>query len=279
MKKILLLTDFSENSLNAIEYALQFFKKWQCKFFILHVQKTSEYITDDLMAAKPGKIVYQAVLENAQNELTELILQIQQEHKNSKYEFQPLLDYDNLTDAIEQAVNANDIDLIVMGTNGATGAQEVIFGSNTLHVIRNINNCILVVPEKYIFQGINSVLFSIHHDQEIKTEALDILKDVLIKHNANLNALLVLEEKNKEKEKSFNSLLSSKFKQIPTKSNIVIGLDFPEAISAYVQLSKIDLHALVIEKEKILDRVFYGSITKAISEDTQMPLLVLPHEK
>lgn len=279
MKKILLLTDFSENSLNAIEYALQFFKKWQCKFFILHVQKTSEYISDDLMVAKPKSFVYRAVLENAKNELTELILQIQKQHKNNKYKFQPLLDYDNLTDAITQAVSANEIDLIVMGSNGATGAQEIIFGSNTLQVIRHINNCILVVPEKYQFQGINSVLFSIHQDQEIKPEAIAILKDVLVKYDAKLNALLVLQEKNEEREKSFETLLNTKFKKIPTKSNTVIGLNLPEAISAYIQISKIDLHALVMEKEKILDRIFYGSNAKAISESTQMPLLVLPDEK
>ena len=279
MKKILLLTDFSENSLNAIEYALQFFKKWQCKFFILHVQKTSEYISDDLMVAKPKSFVYRAVLENAKNELTELILQIQKQHKNNKYKFQPLLDYDNLTDAITQAISANEIDLIVMGSNGATGAQEIIFGSNTLQVIRHINNSILVVPEKYQFQGINSVLFSIHQDQEIKPEAIAILKDVLVKYDAKLNALLVLQEKNEEREKSFETLLNTKFKKIPTKSNTVIGLNFPEAISAYIQISKIDLHALVMEKEKILDRIFYGSNAKAISESTQMPLLVLPDEK
>lgn len=279
MKKILLLTDFSENSLNAIEYALQFFKKWQCKFFVLHVQKTSEYISDDLMVAKPKSFVYRAVLENAKNELTELILQIQKQHKNNKYKFQPLLDYDNLTDAITQAVSTNEIDLIVMGSNGATGAQEIIFGSNTLQVIRHINNCILVVPEKYQFQGINSVLFSIHQDQEIKPESIAILKDVLVKYDAKLNALLVLQEKNEEREKSFETLLNTKFKKIPTKSNTVIGLNFPEAISAYIQISKIDLHALVMEKEKILDRIFYGSNAKAISESTQMPLLVLPDEK
>ncbi|HSM62958.1 MAG TPA: universal stress protein, partial [Gillisia sp.] len=167
----------------------------------------------------------------------------------------------------------------VMGSNGATGAQEIIFGSNTLQVIRHINNCILVVPEKYQFQGINSVLFSIHQDQEIKPESIAILKDVLVKYDAKLNALLVIQEKNEEREKSFDTLLNTKFKKIPTKSNTVIGLNFPEAISAYIQISKIDLHALVMEKEKILDRIFYGSNAKAISESTQMPLLVLPDEK
>lgn len=279
MKKILLLTDFSENSWNAIEYALQFFKKWQCNFFILHVQKTSEYITDDLLVAKPKSFVYRAVLENANNELNELILHIQQQHENTQYEFHPLLDYDNLTDAIKQAVQSNNIDIIVMGSNGATGAKEILFGSNTLQVIRSINNCILVVPENYHFQGIKTVLFSIHHQQEIKSEVIDVLKDILHKYSAKLNLLLSLHEKNEELEDTFKKLLDEKFKEIPCKFNSVTGLDFPEAISAFVQLSKIDLHALVMEKETLLDRIFFGSNTKAISEGILLPLLVLPEEK
>jgi len=51
MKSILLPTDFSENSKNAIEYAMRLFENEQCTFYVLHVQKASHYATDDLMAA------------------------------------------------------------------------------------------------------------------------------------------------------------------------------------------------------------------------------------
>ena len=37
MKNILLLTDFSENSWNAIAYALQFLENAHCNFYVLHV--------------------------------------------------------------------------------------------------------------------------------------------------------------------------------------------------------------------------------------------------
>ncbi|KAA3620515.1 MAG: universal stress protein, partial [Flavobacterium sp.] len=54
MKKILLPTDFSPNSLHAIDYAMNFFKGNKAHFVLLNIQKSSEYITDDLMAAGPG---------------------------------------------------------------------------------------------------------------------------------------------------------------------------------------------------------------------------------
>ncbi len=278
MKNILLLTDFSENSMNAIEYALQFFRKWDCKFFVLHVQKSSEYISDDLMAADPGSAVYKAVLENSTNKLSQLIKNLQQNHKGVKYDFQPLLDYDDFIDAIEQAVTNNSIDLIVMGSNGATGAREVIFGSNTMQVIRNINNWILVVPEDYKFQGIKSVLLSIHKEQESRIRDMRTLKDILIKYKAELKVLDVLQEENEEREGALKEYLQKIFKEIKFEIKSVIGLNFPDAISAYEQLEKIDLHALVMEKEQFLGRIFYGSENKAISEASPVPLLILPEK-
>ena len=41
MKTILLPTDFSDNSWNAIEYALNFYKELNCNFYLLHVSKVS----------------------------------------------------------------------------------------------------------------------------------------------------------------------------------------------------------------------------------------------
>ena len=45
MKNILLPTDFSENSWNAIEYALKLFEKKSCNFYLLHVKSLS-YISE-----------------------------------------------------------------------------------------------------------------------------------------------------------------------------------------------------------------------------------------
>ena len=49
MKKILLPTDFSENSLNAIEYASHLFKDVPCKFYLLNVFKIPYLANEELM--------------------------------------------------------------------------------------------------------------------------------------------------------------------------------------------------------------------------------------
>ena len=51
MKNILLLTDFSKNSINAIRYALNLFENDICTFHILNVRSPSGYVAVDLISA------------------------------------------------------------------------------------------------------------------------------------------------------------------------------------------------------------------------------------
>ena len=45
--------------------------------------------------------------------------------------------FNTLTNEIQELHEGNVMDLIVMGTKGASGLKEVLFGSNTVHVIKN----------------------------------------------------------------------------------------------------------------------------------------------
>ena len=52
MKAILLPTDFSKNSMNAIEYAVSLFEDETCEFYVLNIQKASAFVSDDFMASR-----------------------------------------------------------------------------------------------------------------------------------------------------------------------------------------------------------------------------------
>ena len=51
MKKILLPTDFSDNSWNAIKFALQFFKDQECNFILLNVYTPIIYQIEHMQAS------------------------------------------------------------------------------------------------------------------------------------------------------------------------------------------------------------------------------------
>ena len=66
MKNILLLTDFSDNSINALHYALKLFSGASNNFFVLYVEAANTFLTDDLMAAG-NKSIYDSLVKKPKN--------------------------------------------------------------------------------------------------------------------------------------------------------------------------------------------------------------------
>src|SRR5690554_6884486 len=126
MKNILLPTDFSENSWNAIVFALKFFEKNSCTFYLLHVNSLSYVAANDSpyvqtkdfienTFTKPAKKRLKAMMERVTTELPD----------NPNHHFFTLTDYNFFVDSVRNQVSEKKIDMIVMGTKGASGLKKV----------------------------------------------------------------------------------------------------------------------------------------------------------
>ncbi len=276
MKNILLPTDFSDNALNAIHYAMKFFKNELCTFHLLNVQKASNYTTDDLMAAPANTTIHQSVISEAKKKLNIIIEKLKLAYPDQNYTYHAITDYDVFTDAIRQAIKSKNIDLIVMGTNGATGASEVVFGSNTLNVIRKIDCPVLAIPQGYIFNSPKIVLFAIDYRDHFIIEGIDPLIDAITKHKSSLRILKIKEDDtvtvaefdDKKHMKEF-------FKDINHTFHTIINVPTAIAINSFVQIMNVDMTAMFIKRETFMERFFKGSETSKISYGTRVPILIM----
>ena len=64
---------------------------------------------------------------------------------NANHDFEIILSADDLEDAMNMAIAKHHIDVVVMGTKGATGAKEIFFGSNTVRMIKKTKQCPLLI--------------------------------------------------------------------------------------------------------------------------------------
>ncbi|MGY8916152.1 MAG: universal stress protein, partial [Flavobacteriales bacterium] len=69
MKNILVPTDFSEDSLNAVIYALELLKKSPCNFYLLHVNDMSGYAYQGLSYAASPEVIVEDVLATDKKKL------------------------------------------------------------------------------------------------------------------------------------------------------------------------------------------------------------------
>lgn len=272
MKNILLPTDFSKNSKNAIEYSLKLFEGEAVTFHILNSQKPSGYMTADVLYGAAGDSVYDGILNDNKKELEKLIRHCESQSENENFTFVPKIDFDNIVDAVNQAVSLNNIELIIMGTNGATGAEEVVFGSNTLKLIRKANCPVLAIPEGYVYNKIESVLLSVNYQYELKTDALGVILDIVQKHDSTLK-ILEIEENNVEVNSPKGNYIDL-FKGINIKRFCIKNIPSAVAIDAFTQLIPVQLHAMFVERKSLLDRFIFGSETSKISYSSKVPLLI-----
>lgn len=274
MKQILLLTDFSENSKNAINYALQLFEKQKCTFHILNTQKPARYTTSDLMLAG-NKSVYDSIVKNPKQKLEKLIKTLKSKFQNENHHFDLIVDYDSLTDAINQIIQTKNIELIVMGTNGATGAKEVVFGSNTIQVIRKVNCTTMVIPEGFQFRIPKNVLLPLDLMDSLSSHAFINLLTFVKNLKGKLHFLRIKpnNETCKAEEKDQENINNQLTKTVYTYHKIShVPIHF--AIDSYLQTNNIDLMALLVQKETTFERFLSESDTSKISQDLKVPLLI-----
>ena len=215
MKNILLLTDFSKNSINAIRYALNLFENDMCTFHILNVRSPSGYAAVDLIAADHESI-YDTVIKKTKHKIYKLIVKLENEFENKNFSYDTLVSYNDFVAVINQIKKIKKIDLIVMGTNGATGAKEVIFGSNTINVLRKVNCPTLVIPEGCIYKLPKEILLPLDILDSLSGKAFKKLLVFAKNFTKTLHILRIkptneisLEEKNdKENINKFSKKLS-----------------------------------------------------------------------
>lgn len=279
MKKILLPTDFSDNALNAIHCALKMYKNSACNFYILNAYTAgSPQFISRLVSSKlvtPSK----KSEEGFEKGLQELLEALKKNNLNSNHSISTISKLGSVTDAIREIVLEKNIDLIVMGTKGATGAKEILMGSNTVKVIKSVNTCsIIAVPGNFNFTGLKKMIFSTDFTRSFsKLELYELIElaklwqpNIRIFHLTRNIPLSEEQVANKEVLEKYFTGLHYDF------CNGTVDDDIVEGIQKFVDETKVDMVALMHYKKSLLERIAKTAVVNKVSFRTKVPLLVLP---
>ena len=277
MKTILLLTDFSQNSINAIRYALKLFKEKKMLYYLLHVKSATAFTSDDLVAAG-GKPIYEALITPAKKRLSTLADSLQREFELPNNSMEYVVDFDILTNAIQQIIASKNIDTIVMGTNGATGAQEVIFGSNTINVIRKVDCPTLVIPEGFEYRPPKNTVLPMDDETSLNDLAFkDGILNFVKTFGSSLHILRIHPHGPKGtdiKEEADQRVLKTLKDPVNFQYHVVNNVPVYYASHCYMQTNPIDLVTLITHREHFFERYLSTSSTARISNNLIVPLLI-----
>ncbi|MDC6405299.1 MULTISPECIES: universal stress protein [Maribacter] len=278
MKHILIPTDFSENSWNALEYAIYFFKNEDCSFYILHVGELSKSEIKNNSFVFPRKTSSPVI----RKKLKSLFERIADVSTNDKHHFLALQDYGNFIDIVRKTVETKKIDLIVMGTKGASGIMETIVGSNTGDVITKVLCNVLVIPENASFITPQKIAFPTDYNLYYTYPILKTIAELLRITNANLQVFNVeqfsipltdQQEKNKDYLKDYlEETLPKSHSFYSVKSK-----DVKSSILNFVSDNQINMLTMVAKNLNFLQQILFDTTIEKLSFHTTIPMLVL-HE-
>src|SRR5690606_42065541 len=124
MKNVLLPTDFSENSWNAIKYALDFHEGIDCNFFLLHVNRLSHVALNDAPYLPTQDVIENVNTKPAKAQVKALLKRITAyKSKKRNHKFYTLSDYNLDVESVRYHLAENKIALIIKNTKRATGLK------------------------------------------------------------------------------------------------------------------------------------------------------------
>jgi nucleotide-binding universal stress UspA family protein len=277
MKRILLPTDFSKNAWNAISYAAQLFKNEPCTFYLLHTYTPIIYHTEFVMLNPNDIEISNIVRETAEKDMEETRKKLVETYPNSKHTVETIVSFNTLISEIKDQIEKLKINYIVMGTKGATGATEVLFGTNTVHVLNHIKCPLIAVSEKYQAESPENVLFSSDYYINFEEKHIQPIVDVVKPNKSKLNVLHVshgyeLSYKNLQNKNKLETLLGDanfKFHDISDDS-------LENAINKFIKEQHIDLLVLINNKKSFFENLFFRPFVNKMGLHLEIPLMVIP---
>lgn len=270
IQNILIPTDFSENARNAMNYALAFFKTQKIKLTFLHV-----YHVPVITPEMPADIIYQSIEESkkaSKEGLSSLCKELTEIHSNIQCDY--LIKQEPLSDACNEALKEKKIDLIVMGTHGASGLKKLLFGSNAASVISSSSCPVLAVPENAKCGKMKTMLFATdYHDSDVE----DIASLAEIAKQFDSEIIIVHVSEGKESDSAmlhwFEGIVKKKTDFTKISFFLLGKSDLVPSLDSFVQNNDVDLVAMSTRKRSPFEKLFSASQTKRMVYHTHIPLL------
>ena len=170
--------------------------------------------------------------------------------------------------------------MIVMGTQGATGAAQILFGTHTVHAIKRATCPILAIPSRCTFVEPHNILFPTDLDINYNREHLKLLKHLARKHDSVIDILHIsfgypLEKKKEE----FKKQLFEFFDDVPYNFHNIEKSTVSEGIYDFQEETNSQLIAMISNKHSFFENLLFRPVINEIGFRIKTPFLVIPSGK
>lgn len=266
LHKLLVPINYSKCSINGLRYAGHLANVLNAKIVILHALDNDHISTlSDIKKSKEEHTSKIQAYCNEESSLNEIMTDIYISEKSARA-------------AIKMAVETYDIDLIVMGTEGAEKPLKELVGSFTYHVIEESSVPVFTVPENYTFMPIQLIGFGVDYKQVEGSFALDVVKDFAYSFRSRLDIFHIKKygEETKFLENHEAKKINQFFKGLQHKFETIESASINDGLNQYIAKSEPGLLVLVPRKYSFFEWLSHESISEQVVQHAKIPVLTIP---
>jgi nucleotide-binding universal stress UspA family protein len=281
MKRILVPTDFSENALVAITYAAEMAVRTGASVHLLHASGIGhdKFIKPVSIYEKYNNLV----LDESNEKLQELISVLKNNYPGVDF-FSEVEPEQHITEAIKKYVKEHNIELVIMGTKGATGLKSVLMGSVAATTVTQTAVPVLTLPQHFIPDVPKQFLLATNHFEQNSGVTATLLELVHVFSSA-LHLVMFIdpsksdiadEVRLREKFLEYESFLKKKHPSLYLQSHVLEGNSLEDALELYSLKNNIDIICLVSYPKSFFEKLFLKSTTRNMTFHSRLPVLAIP---
>lgn len=268
---ILIPTDFSEIALNALNYGVSFAKKCNAQVHIFHAKQIP--VADPAFPAEAYQLYVDELAKTEKEGFADLEQKILKP-SGLRYSFHSTTGF--VADEIHHYAEASNIDLIVMGTKGASGIAEMLIGTNTAALIGKSHLPVMVIPPTSTYKELTSILYATDYN-EPEFPAFSRLMFITELYDAKLTIM----HNKTDYDRYFNlegNFFNRNRANFSYKNLEIVNQekkDVMASIDQWLEEHATDLVVMAKHNRGFFDRLFHRSLSKRMAYHTKIPLLVL----
>ncbi|MCS6820501.1 MAG: universal stress protein [Microscillaceae bacterium] len=280
MKRILVPTDFSVFAQNALHVAAHIVRKTNGEIFLLNVNEVSSQ-NAPLAGFYIDKTVEEQYLQLLTASVQRALDEILKSPELADVKINTLIEVGSLTSKINEVAQRIEADLIVMGTKGASGLEEVLVGSNTERVVRTASVPVLTINQAVEKGAFHKIAFAttLKSDQLVGFKRLAEFQKIF-------NSKVFLLYLNNPAGFSNDQEMQARYQELVKESGLEntelvtsSTLDEQQAIMRFADEIDADLIVMATHQRQGLWHFLVGSLTEDVVNHSHKPVLSISIKK
>ncbi len=271
LHNILVPVDFSPRSVHAVEQAAILAQKSGSELILFHAYHRP--MVPAGVEAEVEKSFLKKRARSIENKFEELIKEVPQ-LTEINYSLRKTLG--KSTDSIIESVEELKIDLIVMGSKGAHGFDE-IWGSNAAKVAEKSKCPVLILPDQANISDLEKIGFACDFEDDKTSSMLDYLPFMAKVLNARINVIYVsLDPKDRHPREYKQAVkIHRLLEEVPHSFDYVYSKNVEDGLINYCKDNGIGLLTTMPKSRNIFEKLFSESLTKQMVYHIDVPMLIL----